>query len=80
MLVVPLQVDFLPVAGISQDTSNALKDAQQEAKKRTRKAKATIDGQDQLFDVSGAGPAVCGVRGAGPEVWHVGGRSICLAC
>jgi hypothetical protein len=46
-----LQVDFLPVGGISEETSNALKASQQEAKKRTRKSKANIDGVDQSFEV-----------------------------
>ncbi|KAF5832272.1 hypothetical protein DUNSADRAFT_11915 [Dunaliella salina] len=45
------QVEFLPVGGISEETSNALKASQKEAKKRTRKAKASIDGVDQSFEV-----------------------------
>ncbi len=46
-----LQVDFLPVGGISEETTNALKASKQEAKKRTRKARACIDGVDQSFEV-----------------------------
>lgn len=46
-----IQVDFLPVGGISEETNQAIKASQAEAKTRTRKAKAKIDGVDQSFEV-----------------------------